>query len=73
MKCLQYRIWSKIVDKVNSKYIGNTLVEVFKDTSNYLDEIQNLLKLTQIFLNFLYDIRGIFPEININLLCSFPP
>ena len=40
-----------------------------KCTSNCF---QNLLKLTQIFLNFLYDIRNISPEINITLPCSFP-
>ena len=36
-------------------------------------EFQNLLKMTQIFLNFLYDIRNILPEINITFPCSFPP
>ena len=39
----------------------------------FLAEFQNLLKLTHsFFLNFLYDIRGILPEININSPCSFP-
>ena len=28
---------------------------------------------SQIFLNFLYEIRNILPEINITLPCSFPP
>ena len=40
-----------------------------KGTFNYLAEFQNLLKLTQIFLNLLNDIWGIF---NINLSRSFP-
>ena len=44
-----------------------------KGTSNCLPEFQNLLKLTQIFLNFLYDIRNILPEINITSPSSFPP
>ena len=44
-----------------------------KGSSNCLAEFQNLLKLTQIFLNFLYDIRNISPEINITLPCNFPP
>ena len=41
------------------------LWKMLKDTSNCtcLAEYQNLLKLTQIFLNFLYDTRGIFPKI----------
>ena len=45
-----------------------------KGTSNCLSEFQNLLKLTlNFFLNFLYDIRNISPEIGITLPCSFPP
>ena len=42
-------------------------VSYIKGTSNCLAEFQNLLKLTQIFQNFLYDIRNISPEINITL------
>ena len=44
-----------------------------KGTSNRLAEFQNPLKITQIFLNFLNDIRDISPEINLTLPCSFPP
>ena len=45
-----------------------------KGTYNYLAEFQKTLKLTlKFFLNFLYDVRGILPEININTPCSFPP
>ena len=48
--------------------------EALKSTSNYLAEFQQTLKLTLNFLfNYLYDIRGILPEININSLRSFPP
>ena len=46
---------------------------MFKGTSNYLAEFQNPLKLTQVFLNFLYDIGGILPETNANSACSFHP
>ena len=45
-----------------------------KGTSNYLAEFEkNIESASQIFLNFLYDLRGILPEIDENLLCSFPP
>ena len=44
-----------------------------KGTSNCLAELQkNIETDSQFFLNFLYHIRGILPEININLPCSFP-
>ena len=42
-------------------------------TSKYLAEFQETLKLTQILLNVLYDIRDILPEMNINSLYTFPP
>ena len=45
-----------------------------KGTSNYLPEFQNPLNLTlSYYLNFLDDIRGILPEIDIGLPCSSPP
>ena len=57
--------------------VNNIIYATFsvEGTSNCLAEFQNLLKLTQIFLNFLYDkiIRNILPEINITSSCSFPP
>ena len=43
-------------------------------TSNYLAEFEkNIETASQICLSFLHDLRGILPEINKNLLCSFPP
>ena len=50
----------------------NTL-KVSVKASNYLAKFQNLSKLTQIFLNFLHDIRSILIETHINSLCSFTP
>ena len=46
-----------------------------KGTSNCLAEFEkNPLKLPlNFFLNFLHDLRGILPEIDKNLPCSFPP
>ena len=42
-----------------------------KGTSDCLAEFQKNIETD--FLNFLYDIKGILPEININSPCSFPP
>ena len=42
----------------------------FKGTSNYPDQFETA---SQIFLNSLHDLRGILPEINKTLPCSFPP
>ena len=45
-----------------------------KGTSNCLAEFEkNIETASQILLNFLHDLRGILPEIDINLPCSFPP
>ena len=42
-------------------------------TSNCLAEFEkNIETAAQIFLNFLHDLRGILPEIDKDLLCSFP-
>ena len=47
---------------------------IFKGTPNCLAEFEkNIETASQIFLNFLHDLRGILPEIDTNLLCSFPP
>ena len=49
-------------------------VILIKATSNYIAEFQKTLKLTfNFFLNSLHDIRGMLPEIDINLPCSFLP
>ena len=45
--------------------------QIFKGTSNCLAEFEKTA--SQIFLNFLHDLRGILPEIDKNLPCSFPP
>ena len=48
--------------------------ELVKGTSNCLAKfLKNIETDSQFFLNFLYHIRGILPEININLPCSYPP
>ena len=46
-----------------------------KGTSNYIAEFEkkNIETAPQIFLIFLHDLRGIIPEINKYLPCSFPP
>ena len=45
-----------------------------KGTSNCLAEFEkNIETASQIFLNFLHDLRGILPEIDKDLPCSFPP
>ena len=46
----------------------NNYRDRIKGTSYCLPELQKTLK-----LNFLHDIKGILPKIDINLLCSFPP
>ena len=52
----------------------HTLVNQLKGTSNYLTEFQRSIETdSQMFLNLLYDISRIFPEIDINSPCSFPP
>ena len=51
-----------------------TLNTHIKGTSNYLAELKKTIENdSHFFLNFLYDIRDILPEININSPCSFPP
>ena len=48
--------------------------QAFKGTSNCLAEFEkNIETASQIFLNFCHDLRGILPEIDKNLPCSFPP
>ena len=47
---------------------------IIKGTSNYLAEFEkNIETASQIFLNFLHDLRGILPEINKTLPCNFSP
>ena len=49
--------------------VGHSL----KGTSNCLAEFEkNIETASQIFLNFLHVLRGILPEIDKNLPCSFP-
>ena len=53
----------------------DSYVKSLKGTTNYLAEFEkkNIETASQIFLNFLHDLRGILPEINKNLQFSFPP
>ena len=45
---------------------------ILKGTSNCLAKFEkNIETASQIFLNFLYNLRGMLPEIDKN--CSFPP
>ena len=50
-----------------------TSLKLLKGTSNYLAEFfKKTIEIDyQFFLDFLYAIRGILPEININLPCIF--
>ena len=43
-----------------------------KSTSNYLAYFQKNIKTDSNFPEFLYYMRGILPELNINSPCSFP-
>ena len=54
------------------RHHGNFCV-VLKVLPSVWLNLKNIETDSQIFLNFLYGIRGILPEININLPCSFPP
>ena len=48
--------------------------KILKGTSNRLAEFEkNIETASQICLNFLHDLRGILPEIDTNLPCSFLP
>ena len=48
--------------------------KAYKGTFNYLAKSKkNIESDSQFFLNFLYNIRGILQEININSPCSLPP
>ena len=56
------------------EHICKGMVQSIKGTSNYLAEFKKKNETdSQFFLNFPHDIRGILPEMDINLPCSFPP
>ena len=55
-------------------YYMQKILQGLKGTSNCLAEFEkNIETASQIFLNFLHDLRGILPEIDTNLPCSSPP